>query len=318
MQPADRKSARFTWRDGACNGHEQKEQTTVRKRIDRELKIGVGIPLTEHSPDPFRLGRMVEDRGFESLFLAEHTHIPVATRSPSPDGKPLTPEHSATFDPFVALAPVAVGTERLMIGTGIALVTQRDPVIMAKETATLDQISNGRLLLGVGAGWNLEELRTHGTDPSTRFDVMRERVEAIRRIWTEDEPSYQGKYVAFDRIWCWPKPVQKPHPPVLIGGNGPKVIDRVLAFGDEWMPLGVDESFVPRFDELQRRALEAGRDPVPITAGGMPTEPAHFDWLASVGVTRGIYWLPGGPSEAVEKELDKCVEAMEVYRRSGG
>ncbi len=277
--------------------------------------VGLGISLTAESPDPVRLGRMAEERGFESFLLPEHTHIPLDSGN-GPDGRPLTPEHSGSLDPFVALAAMAAGTERLLVGTGICLVTQRDPIVTAKETATLDHVSGGRFLFGVGAGWNRAELRNHGTDPATRFAVMRERVEAITRIWTEDEASYHGEHVSFDALWSWPKPVRKPHPPILVGGNGPTVIDRVLAYGDEWMPMGVDESFGPRFEELHRRAAEAGRT-VGITAGGIGADPRRFDWLARAGVHRALHWLPNGPTDVVERAMDACADAVGTYRRAG-
>src|ERR687897_3027265 len=200
------------------------------------MLYGVAIFPTDYAVEPGVLARMVEERGFESLFFPEHTHIPASRETPYPRGGELPNEYSHTYDPFVALAAAAAATKDLLLATGICLVIERDPIITAKEVASLDRISNGRFLFGVGAGWNLEEMRNHGTDPRTRFSLMRERIEAMKEIWTEDEASYHGKHVAFERIWSWPKPVQKPHPPVLVGGNAERVLDRVTAFGDEWMP----------------------------------------------------------------------------------
>ncbi len=157
---------------------------------------------------------MAEERGFESLLFPEHTHIPASRESPYPGGGELPPEYSRTYDPFVALTAAAAATERLLIGTGICLVIERDPILTAKEVASLDKLSGGRFLFGVGAGWNREEMRNHGTDPAHRFSLMRERIEAMKAIWTQDEASYAGTHLNFERIWCWPKPEQQPHPPI--------------------------------------------------------------------------------------------------------
>src|SRR5919198_4959564 len=179
---------------------------------------------------------MCEERGFESLFFTDHTHIPVARETEYPIGGELPREYSRIYDPFVALMAAAAATERLMVGTGVCLVIERDPIVTAKQVASVDRLSGGRMLFGVGAGWNAEEMRNHGTDPARRFGVLRERIEAMKAIWISDRAEYHGRYVDFDPIWCWPKPLTEPHPPVLVGGHGKGVIDRVLAFGDEWMP----------------------------------------------------------------------------------
>src|SRR4051794_38691957 len=193
------------------------------------MRFGLAIFLTDYSIAPDELARMAEDRGFESLFLPEHTHIPTSRRTPYPPGGELPQEYWHTYDPFVALTAAAAATERLRIATGICLVVERDPITTAKEVASLDQLSSGRLLFGVGAGWNIEEMANHGTDGARRFGILRERVEAMKQIWSEEEASYHGEHVDFDGIWSFPKPAQRPHPPILVGGNGPKVVDRVLA-----------------------------------------------------------------------------------------
>jgi probable F420-dependent oxidoreductase len=200
------------------------------------MRFGIAMFPADYAVDPVTLGRLVEERGFESLFFPEHTHIPTSRESPWPGGDELPRQYSHTYDPFVALASVAAATERLLLATGICLVVERDPIITAKEVASVDRLSGGRFLFGVGAGWNLEEMANHGTDPNRRFAIMSERMEAMKAIWTRDEAEYHGTHVDFDPIWCWPKPLQEPHPPVIVGGSGPKVLDRVLAFGDEWMP----------------------------------------------------------------------------------
>ena len=200
------------------------------------------------------------------------------------------------------------------MGTGICLVTERDPIVTAKAVATLDLLSGGRVLFGVGAGWNREELENHGTDPRRRFGVMRERVEAMKAIWTQDEASYHGEHVSFEPLWSWPKPVQKPHPPVLVGGNGRKVLDRVLAYGDEWFPNGFrdEERFVDRLDQLRRRASEAERDPIPVTLQLAPTDPAALERLERAGVTRCVWYLPTAGEDEVERALDRYAQVVEA------
>jgi probable F420-dependent oxidoreductase len=261
---------------------------------------------------------MAEERGFEYLLFPEHTHIPAGRETPYPAGGELPPEYSRTYDPFVALTAAATATERLRIGTGICLVIERDPIVTAKEVASLDRLSNGRFLFGVGAGWNLEEMRNHGTDPSKRFGIMRERVEAMQAIWSEDEASYSGRYVSFERIWSWPKPVQQPHPPILVGGNGPKVIDRVLAFGDEWMPNRVpDDEMVARMAELQRRAEQAGRGPIPVRIAGLMRDPARLERLERAGATSGFFWLPPRDKDEINRAFDAYAAAVAEYQGSG-
>ncbi len=183
------------------------------------MKFGLTIFPTEASAQPVELARRAEELGFESLFFPEHTHIPVSRETPYPAGGDLPDEYRRIYDPFAALAAAAAVTEKLLLGTGICLIVERDPITTAKEVATVDRLSNGRFLFGVGAGWNLEEMRNHGTDPEQRFRLMRERIEAMKAIWTEDEAAYHGELVDFDPINAWPKPVQRPHPPILMGGN---------------------------------------------------------------------------------------------------
>jgi probable F420-dependent oxidoreductase len=279
------------------------------------MELGLAILLTDYSIQPAALGASAEERGFESLFLAEHTHIPVSRETPYPGGTELPREYSHTIDPFVGLAAAATATERLKVGTGVCLVIQRDPIVTAKEVATLDHVSGGRFLFGVGAGWNKEEMLDHGTDPKTRWGVMRERIEAMKAIWTQEEAEYHGRYVDFDPIWSWPKPVQKPHPPVLVGGVGDKVLDRVVAYGDEWIPnrvKGPDELGV-RIDELQRRAEAAGRDRIPVTVFGARPEPSVLERLEAVGVTRSLFYLRPDEPAAVQRQLDRLGEVAAAW-----
>ena len=281
-----------------------------------DLQFGVAMFPADWAIDPVALGRLAEERGFESLWVPEHTHIPASRRTPYPGGTELPEEYWHTHDPFVALTAVAATTTRLKVATGICLVIERDPIVTAKEVASLDLISGGRFLFGVGAGWNREEMENHGTDPDRRFGVMRERVEAMKAIWTEDEPEYHGRHVDFDPIWSWPKPAQKPHPPVVVGGNGAKVLDRVLSFGDEWMPnrIGDEDAFVARLDELRERAAAAGRDPIPVTVYGASRKPDVLRRWAEHGVTRAVYWIPPVEAGEAERRIDEVVGFVERYR----
>src|SRR3954447_6253181 len=281
------------------------------------MDFGVMMFPTDDAVAPDELARMAEDRGFESLFFPEHTHIPASRESDYPGGGELPAMYSHTHDPFVALTAAAAATKRLLVGTGICLVIQRDPIITAKEVASVDRLSGGRFLFGVGAGWNREEMANHGTDPGRRFGVMRERVEAMKAIWTQDEASYHGRYVDFERIWSWPKPVQKPHPPVLVGGNGPRVLDRVLRYGDEWMPNRItdDESLLARVDELRQRAER----PIGVTISGASTKPERLARYAEVGIDRAVFWVPPAGRSEIEPRIEQILEgAAQAGVRPGG
>jgi probable F420-dependent oxidoreductase len=275
------------------------------------MRYGVAMFLTDYSLDPATLARMVEERGFESLFLPEHTHIPSSRETPYPAGGELPKEYSHTLDPFVSLGAAAAATESLLIGTGICLVVERDPIVTAKEVATLDHISGGRVLFGVGAGWNREEMENHGTDPARRFSLLRERVEAMKAIWTEEEASYHGEQVDFDRIWSWPKPVQEPHPPVLVGGNGEKVLERVVAFGDEWMPNRLP-GLRERIGELQRLAAEAGRGQIPVTLNAARPDPDFAERGEKAGIHRCSFYVEPGDAGEVERQLDELAATLQL------
>ena len=229
------------------------------------MEFGVATFVTDEGIAPAPLGKALEERGFASLFVAEHTHITVERQSRWPEEGELPRKYYRTLDPFVTLTAAAVVTERLLLGTGILLLVERDPITSAKEIASLDHVSGGRAVVGVGAGWNLEEMRNHGTDPKTRMTLLRERVQAMKEIWAKDQAEYHGTFVNFDPIFCWPKPVQRPHPPIVVGGNGPKALDRTLEYGDGWMPtygLGTEE-IARRIGELEatRRGGRPGPDP---------------------------------------------------------
>jgi probable F420-dependent oxidoreductase len=256
---------------------------------------------------PAALARAVEERGFESLFYPEHTHIPA--RSHRGDGRSPR-DYAETYDPFVALAAAAATTTNLRLGTAVCLVTQRDPITTAKEVASLDRLSDGRFLFGVGAGWNRAEMADHGTDPRSRMTLLAERVAAMKAIWVSDEAEYHGRYVDFDPLWSWPKPVQQPHPVVLVGGNGPGAEDRVLEFGDGWLPQcgplkSVDE-LDRRISALRRRAHDAGRATIPVTLFAPPPEHAILDALAAAGVDRCLLSIrQTGTADETLSTLDK-------------
>jgi probable F420-dependent oxidoreductase len=277
------------------------------------VKLGVLTFPTEYSTQPGELARMVEEHGFESFFVAEHTHIPASRDTPYPAGGELPREYSHTYDPFVALTAAAAATTELTLATGICLVVERDPIVTAKEVSTLDRLSGGRLMFGVGAGWNREEMANHGTDPGRRFSLLRERVEAMKAIWTSEEASYSGEHLSFERIWQWPKPLQEPHPPILLGGNGPKVLERVVAFADEWMPnwgLQSNDELLERVKELQRLAADAGRDPIPVTVYAARSKPEVLEPLAEAGIDRAVLWIPPAPRDEVAPRLERLASLV--------
>jgi probable F420-dependent oxidoreductase len=276
------------------------------------VEFGLTIFPTDYSIGPAELARAAEEHGFEALFFAEHTHIPASRDTPPPSGGELPRRYWHTLDPFVALTAAAAATTRLRIGTGVCLVIERDPIVTAKEAASVDVVSGGRFEFGVGGGWNREEMADHGTDFSKRFGVMRERVEAIKAIWTQDEPEYHGKYVDFPPSWSWPKPVQKPHPPVLVGGTGEKVLDRVLRYGDAWMPNRIAEPgrLNGRIAELRERA---GRH-VPVTYYGGDGTDEFVERLTDAGVDRVLLQLPDAAADEVLPLLDRYAELAARHR----
>jgi probable F420-dependent oxidoreductase len=271
------------------------------------MEFGIGYFPTHDAVRPDALARLVEERGHESLFFPEHTHIPASRESPWPGGEDLPRKYVHTYDLFVALTAAAAATSRLRIGSGICLIVERDPITTAKEVASVDHLSGGRFELGVGAGWNREEMSNHGTDPRKRMRVMRERIEAMKEIWTHDEASYHGEFVDFDRIWSWPKPAQRPHPPVLVGGNGPTVLDRVLAFGDAWFPnYGRSADLIKDAQELRSRAER----PIDFMVMGVPPDPAVLDELERAGARRVVRWIPSVGLAGVEQALEEWESAI--------
>jgi len=276
------------------------------------MKFGITMFPADYAIPVTELGRACEDLGFESLFFPEHTHIPSSRRTPWPGGAPLPLEYSHTLDPFVAMSAVAAVTSTLRVGTGICLVVERDPITLAKEVASVDHLSGGRMLFGIGGGWNYEEMEHHGTRPATRWNVLRERVLAMKRIWSEDEAEFHGRYVDFDPLWSWPKPVQKPHPPILIGGDGPRTLQRVIEYGDEWMPIGGRGSadLGARVAELQALAKAAGRAPIPVSLFGARPLPEAAEKYGEAGVGRAVFMLPPEPAADALPRLKHYAELI--------
>jgi probable F420-dependent oxidoreductase len=278
------------------------------------MLFGISMFVTDESINAVELGRAAEERGFESIFFPEHSHIPASRRTPWPGGAELPREYARTLDPFVALSMVTAATTRLRVGTGVCLVMQRDPIILAKEVATLDWLSGGRFIFGIGGGWNREEMEDHGTDPHLRWEILRERTQAMQAIWSQEEATFHGRFVNFDAIWQWPKPVQRPYPPVLIGGDGPRTFQRIVEYGDGWMPL-INRASPPvadRIPELQRLAAEAGRGPLSVSLNlyGVRPEPALLNTYAAAGVERCVLALPPGGRDAILPRLDRLMETI--------
>jgi len=278
------------------------------------MHYGVTIFPTDYSISMPDLARAAEERGFESLWVSEHSHIPVSRRTPWPGGAELPKMYCDTLDPFVALAAAAAVTTRIKLGTGICLVVERDPIHTAKQVASIDQVSGGRFLFGIGGGWNAEEMENHGTQPKQRFKLLRERIEAMKAIWTKDEAEYHGELVDFDPIFMWPKPIQKPHPPIHVGGGFPGGARRAIRYGDGWFPIGGrDGDIAERLAQFQEMTQEAGRDPAALEVsvfGAAPNEDAMARYR-DAGVSRVVMMLPPAESEEVLPILDAHARVME-------
>jgi len=276
------------------------------------MDFGASIFFTDYSIRPADLAIALEQRGFESVWAAEHSHIPVPRRTPPPGGGELPKRYYDVMDPFVTLTAAAVATKTLKVGTGVCLVIQRDTIQTAKLVASIDQVSGGRFLFGIGGGWNVEEVEAHGTVFATRMKKMREQIEAMKQIWTKDTAEYSGDIVKVPSMQTWPKPVQKPHPPVLVGGAFPWAARRAVRYGDGWYPnasAGDPELYLP---QLRQMAAEAGRDPksLPVTIGGAPEDPTQLQRFRDLGVVRANVSLPAEGPDQVLPILDRWAKLI--------
>ncbi|MFI9543858.1 LLM class F420-dependent oxidoreductase [Streptomyces sp. NPDC052016] len=274
------------------------------------MQFGVSTFITDQGIRPASLGTALEERAFESLFIAEHSHIPVSRRTPYPGGGELPDVYYRTLDPFVALSAIAAVTRSLRLATGIALVPQRDPITTAKEVASLDLVSEGRVIFGVGVGWNREEMMNHGADPATRGRLTDERLLAMRELWTAEKAEFHGEFVDFDPVYAWPKPVQRPHPPIYVGG-GEGAFRRVAEIGDAWLATNVSpEQLGPQIERLRTRA---GRD-VPVTVYAVPDDPGLVEGYIRLGVERVLFNLPTVPESETASYLDRLAGVASGFR----
>ncbi|MFQ5555913.1 MAG: LLM class F420-dependent oxidoreductase [Acidimicrobiales bacterium] len=277
------------------------------------MRYGVAFFPTAYAIAPARLGEALEERGFESLWVAEHTHIPADRRSPWPGGAELPRMYYDTLDPFVALTAAAASTSTLKVATGICLIVERDPIVTAKQVASLDVVSGGRFLFGIGGGWNAEEMHNHGTVFARRWKLMRERVEAMQAIWHDDPAEYHGELVDFDPIHQNPKPVQNPHPPIHVGGGFPGGLRRALRYGDGWIPIGArGGDLVDALVRVPEEAAALGRDPseLELSVYYAGTGADERDRLAQAGVDRLVFALPSVPADEALPILDEYAEII--------
>ncbi len=281
------------------------------------MKFGIYIFATDYSISPVELAQAAEARGFESIFFPEHTHIPSSRLSPWGGGPELPKQYIHVYDPFIAMAMAAASTSSIRVGTGVCLLVERDPIVTAKAIATLDSLSGGRVDFGVGGGWNREEMKNHGTEYSTRWKLLRERVEAMQVIWTQELASYDGEFVKFDKIWSWPKPAQRPHPPIIVGGDGPRTLKRVVRYGDEWMPNNrgdTAETLKEKIPRLQEMASEAGRSAIPVSLFAAPPDARELQALNATGVDRFIFTIATQARDAALTQLDALTAVMRELR----
>lgn len=282
------------------------------------MEFGVEIFPTDTTIQPVEVGQAAEERGFESIWFPEHSHIPTSRATPwgGRAGAPDLPDfYWRTHDQFVALAAVAATTSTIKVATGISLIAQRDAIWTAKQVASLDLISQGRVLFGIGYGWNKEEMNHHGTKYTERRDRLRETVLAMKSLWTDDEAEFHGDHVDFSSSWSWPKPVQSPHPPIILGGAaGPKTAAHIAEFCDGWMPIGGRMS-LEGWSEVEKACVDIGRDPSTVHLGlfGAPEDPAKLAALEEQGVQRAIFILPQGSRDEVLEAMDRFAAIAETY-----
>ncbi len=280
------------------------------------MQFGLSIFPTDYTVQPDELAKRAEERGFDSLWFPEHTHIPVERKTPWPGGPELPKEYYHTYDPFVACMAAASATTSLKVATGICLIIQHDPIVLAKTIATVDRLSGGRFLFGIGAGWNREEIENHGTEFKTRFRLLRERVLAMKALWTQEQADFHGQFVNFDPIYSYPKPMQQPNPPIIMGGDGATTFDRVVQFCDGWLPISrggaLPAGLGDKIIDLKRRLEAAGRDPasVTITLFGASPNREQIDELQRMGVDRAIFGLPVQAPAEVWPVLDEYAKLI--------
>lgn len=279
------------------------------------MRVGAFYFPTDYGINIAELARALEDRGFDSLYVCEHTHIPTSRKSPFPGGGELPKRYAHTHDPFVALSFAAAATKTLKLGTGIALIPQRDPIVTAKCVASLDQLSNGRFIFGIGGGWNVEEMENHGASYDTRFKVMRERMLAMKELWTKEAAEYHGEFVNFDPVWQYPKPKQRPHPPILLGGETDYTLKRIVEFCDGWFPRPRG-GWEPKsaVERLHRMAKDAGRDPksLSITVFRAPNDKAALSNYRDCGIDSALLEIPDLSRDEILREVDKLAPLVKV------
>ena len=279
------------------------------------MELGVCYFPTDYGIGMTELGRALEERGFKSLFVPEHTHIPLSRRTPFPGGGELPRRYSHTHDPFVALSFAAAATKRLKVGTGILLVPQHEPIVTAKAIASLDQLSGGRFVFGIGGGWNVDEMENHGATHATRFKIMREHVLAMKALWTQDEASFHGEFVKFDPAWSWPKPRQKPHPPILLGGETDHTLRRIIEYCDGWLPRPRGFDPVQGIDRMRRMASEKKRDPasLSVTVFAAPPDAAVLESYAKAGIDGALLAIPDASRDEILRQLDQWVPLAKAH-----
>jgi probable F420-dependent oxidoreductase len=272
------------------------------------MLAGVFYFPTDYGMDIGELARAVEERGLESLFVCEHTHIPVSRRTPFPGGGELPKRYVHTHDPFVALSFAAAATKKIKLGTGICLIPQRDPIVTAKQVASLDQLSGGRFIFAMGGGWNADEMENHGAKYETRFKLLRERALAMKELWTKEQAQFHGQFVNFDPVWIYPKPKQQPHPPMLLGGESDHTLKRVVEFCDGWFPRPRG-GWEPKAgaERLKKAAAAAGRDPrtLSITVFAAPAEADKLQPYREAGIQRVLFMVPDASKDDILRTLDK-------------
>ncbi len=280
------------------------------------MKLGMMMFSTDYSMRPDEFARASEERGFESVWFPEHTHIPASRQSPWPIGGELPKEYWHAHDLFVAMMVAAAATKTIKVGSGICLVIEHDPIKLAKEVASVDRLSNGRLILGIGGGWNAEEMENHGTPFERRWKVLREKIEAMKAIWTEEAAEYHGEFVNFDPIWCHPKPVQKPYPPIVLGTHTSSGMNRVVRYCDGWIPIGlVMKDLAESIKDLRSRAEQAGRDPreISITIFSAPGKEELLRQYEDLGVDRVVFGARPQTTDKVLPQLDKYAQFVPKF-----